>query len=83
MADEYKAEGIAKAEEISKNIKELAAGKGVFTLPEIVPGWNEIDGKLRTVIGLEFRDRIVKDGGNPDIEYVGKSDGGDDQYKLK
>ncbi len=83
MAGEFKAEGIAKAEEISKNIKELAAGKAEFTLPEIVPGWDKLDGGLRTVIGLEFRERIVQDGGNPDIEYVGKAPNGDDQYKLK
>lgn len=83
MADEFKAEGIAKAEDISKNIKELAAGKPEWTLKEIVPGWDDLAGGLRTVIGLEFRERIVADGGNPDIEYVGKSAGGEDMYKLK
>ncbi|MBD5558886.1 MAG: hypothetical protein HDQ87_00785 [Clostridia bacterium] len=82
MAD-FKAEAIAKADEISKNIKELTAGKAEWTLPEIVPGWDKLDGELRTVIGLEFRDRIAKDGGNPDIEYIGKSASGDDQYRLK
>ncbi|MBD5559491.1 MAG: hypothetical protein HDQ87_03905 [Clostridia bacterium] len=81
MAD--KEQAIAKAEEISKDIKNLAAGKSEFTLPEIVPGWDEIDGKVRDLIGLEFHDRIVKDGANPDIEYKGKNSNGVDLYALK
>ena len=81
MADKEAA--IAKAEEISKNIKELAAGKTEFTLPEIVPGWDEMDPRERELVGLEFHDRIVKDGGNPDIEYKGKNAEGVDLYALK
>ena len=81
MAD--KEQAIAKAEEISKDIKKLAAGKSEFTLPEIVPDWDSIDGRVRDLIGLEFHDRIVKDGGNPDIEYKGKNAEGIDLYALK
>lgn len=70
---------ILKAAEIAKDIKQLAAGKSEFTLSEIVPGWDSIDGTERDLIGLEFHDRIV----NPDIEYKGKNSDGVDLYALK
>lgn len=83
MAEDNKAAAIAKAEEVSSKIKDLAAGKAEFTLPEIVPGWDEIPGVQRDLIGLEFHDRIVKDGKNPEIEYKGKNSNGVDTYALK
>lgn len=80
MAD--KAAAIAKAEEISKNIKELAAGKKEFTLPEIVPDWDKMDAKERELVGLEFHDRIVKDGKNPEIKFKGRDGNDTDVYTL-
>lgn len=81
MADKNAA--IAKAEEISKDIRTLAAGRDEFTLPEIVPGWDDMEKEQRDLVGLEFRDRIVKDGGNPDIEFKGENSDNLDVYALK
>lgn len=80
MAD--KAEAIKYAEDISSKIKELAAGKSEFTLPEIVPDWDKCPPEMRELIGLEFHDRIVKDGKNPEIKYKGKNSDGLDVYTL-
>lgn len=82
MADDNKAAAIAKAEEIAGKIKELAADKAEFTLAEIVPGWDDIGGVQRDLIGLEFHDR-VKDGKFADVEYKGKNSSGVDTYAVK
>lgn len=82
MAEDKQA-AIECAEKISANAKEWAAGKAEWTLPEIVPEWDSMDGRLRDLVGLEFHDRIVKDGKNPDIEYKGKNSNGVDLYAIK
>lgn len=60
-----------------------SSGKSEFALSDIVPGWDKIDGKIRDLIGDEFKERIVKKGLIPELVEKGQDSSGVDLYGLK
>ena len=83
------ADAIKKATELKDNFVKYAkdymqsSGKSEFTLSDIVPGWDKIDGKIRDLIGDEFKERVVKKGLIPELVEKGQNSSGVDLYGLK